>query len=70
MKTKSHKTTGTVTQLSKNSIFIELDKTKTEMLCYLNGKMMKHKIKLERGDRVEIEFSEQDLTKGRIIRRF
>lgn len=37
-----------------------------EILAYAGGKMRKHRIKTLAGDRVTIEMSAYDLTKGRI----
>lgn len=39
------------------------------VLGYVSGKIRKHRIKILPGDRVSIEFSLYDLTKGRIVRR-
>lgn len=39
------------------------------VLGYISGKMRRHRIKLLPGDRVTLELSPYDLTKGRIIRR-
>ncbi len=38
-----------------------------EVLAHISGKMRKHFIKITTGDRVAIELSAYDLTKGRII---
>ena len=38
-----------------------------EILAHISGKMRKHFIKITTGDRVAIEMSAYDLTKGRII---
>lgn len=40
------------------------------VLAYLSGKMRMHRIKILPGDKVKIEMSPYDLTKGRIIYRF
>lgn len=40
-----------------------------EILAHLSGRMRKYKIKLVVGDRVKIEMSPYDLTKGRITYR-
>ncbi len=40
-----------------------------EILAHISGKMRVHYIKLMPGDRVIVEMSPYDLTKGRIIRR-
>lgn len=43
--------------------------TKAQALCTISGKIRLHQIKIIPGDRVLIDISEYDLTKGRIIRR-
>lgn len=46
------------------------DPPKTQMvMARCSGKMRKFNIKLVRGDRVDVELSPYDLTKGRITRR-
>lgn len=37
-----------------------------ELVAYTNGKMRKHHIRILAGDRVSLELSPYDLTKGRI----
>ena len=37
-----------------------------ELIAYTNGKMRKHHIRILAGDRVSLELSPYDLTKGRI----
>ncbi len=52
-----------------NAIFkIKLDSDR-EMLGYLSGKMRIHHIKVLPGDRVRVEISPYDETKGRIVLR-
>jgi len=41
-----------------------------EVLAYLSGKMRWHYIRILRGDRVRVELSPYDLTRGRITYRF
>lgn len=41
----------------------------TEVNCTLSGKIRKHNIRVLEGDRVQIEVSVYDLTKGRITYR-
>lgn len=41
-----------------------------EIICYLNGKLKKNMIKIIPGDKVKVELSPYDLTKGRITFRF
>lgn len=60
---------GTVTVLHPNTMFnIQLDGG-GEILGHLSGKMRKRYIKLTVGDRVRVEVSKYDLTKGRIVYR-
>ena len=48
---------------------IRLDEMETVVLGVISGKMRQHNIKVMLGDRVEIEFSPYDLSRGRITRR-
>jgi len=60
---------GTVKELLPNAMFlVELDNGH-KVLAHISGKMRMHYIKIVRGDRVKIELSPYDLTKGRIIYR-
>jgi len=40
-----------------------------EVLAHISGKMRMHYIRIARGDRVVVELSPYDLTRGRIIYR-
>lgn len=40
------------------------------ILAHVSGKMRMHKIKILPGDRVDLEISPYDLSKGRIIYRY
>src|SRR5690349_8562354 len=60
---------GTVTQALANTRFrVQLD-TGTEVLAHVAGKMRKNFIRIVPGDKVNVELSPYDLTKGRIIYR-
>lgn len=60
---------GVVLENLPNAIFkIKLDSDR-EMLGYLSGKMRIHHIKVLPGDRVRVEISPYDETKGRIVLR-
>lgn len=48
---------------------VELD-NKRQVLAHISGKMRKNFIRILPGDRVLVEISPYDLTKGRIIFRF
>lgn len=61
---------GVVTEALPNTQFkVELDNGE-EILAYLSGKMRRHYIRVLLGDRVRVELSPYDLTKGRIVYRY
>jgi translation initiation factor IF-1 len=62
--------TGTVAEVLPGSMYrIKLDDNDSVLTCYTGGKLKQHKIKIILGDRVKIEVSMYDLTKGRVIYR-
>ena len=61
---------GVVQEALPSTLFrVRLDDGR-EMLAHLGGKMRLHHIRVLPGDRVQIELSPYDETKGRIVRRF
>lgn len=61
---------GVVTEALPNTMFkVKLDNGH-EVLAYLSGRMKKYYIKVLLGDRVRVELSPYDLTRGRITYRF
>ena len=48
---------------------VELGEKKHELLGMISGKMRRHYIRITPGDRVLVEISPYDLTKGRIVYR-
>lgn len=61
---------GKVVEILPNAMFrIQLDTVNHEVIGYLSGKMRTNNIKVLLGDRVAMEFSPYDLTRGRITRR-
>jgi translation initiation factor IF-1 len=53
-----------------NAMFrVELD-NKHQALAHISGKMRKHFIRILPGDRVLVELSPYDLSRGRIVYRF
>lgn len=61
---------GTIVETLPNAMFkVELENGQT-ILAYVSGKMRMHFIKILPGDKVTIEISPYDLTKGRITYRF
>ena len=58
--------TATVLETLPNAMFqVELE-NKHKVLAHISGKMRKHRIRILAGDKVTIEMSPYDLTKGRI----
>lgn len=58
---------GTVMQALANTRFrVQLD-TGSEVLAHVAGRMRKNFIRIVPGDKVKVELSPYDLTKGRII---
>lgn len=61
---------GQIIEILPNATFrVKLENTDTPVLGVISGKMRQNNIKVLLGDRVEIEFSVYDLTRGRITRR-
>jgi translation initiation factor IF-1 len=61
---------GTVFDILPNATFrVKVDVLGTSVLGVISGKMRKNNIRILLGDRVEMEFSPYDLTRGRIVRR-
>ena len=61
---------GTVVEPLPNGMFrVELA-NEHRVLAHASGKMRKYFIKVVRGDRVLVELSPYDLTRGRIVYRF
>ena len=60
---------GVVVDVLPNATFrVEINQGQ-KILGYISGKMRQHEIRILDGDRVEMELSPYDLTKGRITRR-
>jgi translation initiation factor IF-1 len=61
---------GMVTELLPNATFrVKLDNSH-EIIAHTAGKMRKNRIRVLAGDRVMVEMTPYDLTKGRITYRF
>ena len=68
MKEETIKFEGIVTDVLPNNMFkVQLEEVAIEVITYLNGKMRQNKIKVLRGDKVEVEMTPYDTTRGRII---
>ena len=60
---------GVVLEVFPNTIFrVELENGHS-IVAHASGKIRKNKIRVLKGDKVEVEMSTYDLTKGRIVRR-
>lgn len=61
---------GIVTEVLPNAMFrVKLD-NEHEVLAHTSGKMRKNRIRVLSGDRVNVEMTPYDLSKGRITFRF
>ncbi len=61
---------GVVTEIMPNQRFrVELDNG-VNVQAYSSGKMRRYRIRVVAGDRVQLEMSPYDLTKGRISYRY
>lgn len=62
--------TGTVIEPLPNAMFkVELENGHM-VLAHISGKMRRHFIRILRGDRVAVELSPYDLTRGRLVYRY
>jgi translation initiation factor IF-1 len=64
------KTDGVVVDVLPNAMFkVQINGTTSVITGVISGRMRKNNIKILLGDRVEVEFSPYDLSRGRITRR-
>jgi len=61
---------GTITESLPNAAFKVLLENKHEVLAYISGKMRMNYIKILPGDKVLVELSPYDLSRGRIVYRY
>ena len=61
---------GKVTELLPNAMFRVKLENNYDVLAHTAGKLRKNRIRVLTGDRVLVEMTPYDLTKGRIIFRF
>jgi translation initiation factor IF-1 len=61
---------GTVTELLPNATFRVRLENDYEIIAHTAGKMRKNRIRVLAGDKVRVEMTPYDLTKGRITYRF
>jgi translation initiation factor IF-1 len=70
MKEELIEMTGTVVDKQPNAFFkVQLKDTEHMVLATISGRMRRNRIRILMGDRVDIELSPYDLTKGRITYR-
>jgi translation initiation factor IF-1 len=61
---------GVITETLPNAMFRVRLENGHEVLAHVSGKMRMHFIRILQGDRVTVELSPYDLTKGRITYRY
>jgi translation initiation factor IF-1 len=63
--------TATVLETLPNALFkVELDESQHQVLAHISGKMRKNFIRILPGDKVLVELSPYDLSRGRITYRY
>ena len=70
MKEEALEVEGTVVEPLPNAMFRVEIKTGHVVLAHISGKMRMHFIRILPGDRVKMEMSPYDLTRGRITYRY
>ena len=58
---------GQVTELLPNAMFRVKLENEHEILAHTSGRMRKNRIRVLAGDKVTVEMTHYDLTKGRIV---
>jgi translation initiation factor IF-1 len=62
---------GVTTEALPNAMFkVKLEGSEVVILCHVSGKIRKNNIRILVGDKVTVEMSPYDLTKGRIVYRY
>lgn len=61
---------GTIHEVLPNATFRVVLENGHEILAYLSGKMRQHYIRVLEGDRVKVELSPYDLSRGRVTYRY
>ncbi len=70
VKQDSIKVDGVITEILPNTTFRVKLENGHEILAHISGKMRLHYIRILQGDKVSVELSPYDLTKGRITYRY
>lgn len=63
------KVEGEIIDVLPNATFKVKLENGIEVLSYISGKMRQHEIRILMGDRVDVEMTPYDLSRGRIVRR-
>ena len=61
---------GTIVEALSNAMLRVVLEIDHEITAHISGKMRMHYIKILPGDKVKVEMSPYDLTKGRIVLRY
>ena len=61
---------GTIVENLSNAMFRVGLENGVQIIAHISGKMRMHYIKILPGDKVKVEMSPYDLTKGRIVFRY
>ena len=69
VKEESLEFTGVVLELIPNAMFKVKLENDHEVLAHTSGKLRKNRIRVLVGDKVDVEMTPYDLTKGRIVYR-
>ena len=69
VKEESLESTGVVLELLPNAMFKVKLENDHEVLAHTSGKLRKNRIRVLVGDKVDVEMTPYDLTKGRIVYR-
>jgi translation initiation factor IF-1 len=62
--------TGTVTEVLPNAMFRVKLENEHDVLAHTSGRMRKNRIRVLTGDKVTVEMTPYDLSRGRITYRF
>ncbi len=69
-KESAFKMEGEIIDVLPNATFkVKLIESDLIVLTYVSGKMRQHEIRILMGDKVDVEMSPYDLSRGRIVRR-
>lgn len=69
-KESAFKMEGEIIDVLPNATFkVKLIESDLVVLTYVSGKMRQHEIRILMGDKVDVEMSPYDLSRGRIVRR-